>query len=82
MNLDFFFFFLLHKMLLKCIDSGYLVGATPLQFSTDCFETSQLYSAWNEDMYVICGLYNLCFFCFCFCFFFHFFLLCELSLCF
>ena len=48
-------------MLLKCIDSGYLMGATPLQFSTDRFETSQLYSAWNEDMYVICGLYNLCF---------------------
>ena len=24
-----------------------------LQFSTDCFETFQMFSAWNED---ICGL--------------------------
>ena len=24
-----------------------------LQFSTDCFETFQMFSAWNEDVHVV-----------------------------
>ena len=43
----------LHEMLSKCIDSGYLVGATPLTVSFDCFETSQMFSVWNENMHVV-----------------------------
>ena len=43
----------LHEMLSKCVDSGYLVGATPLQFSFNCFETLQMFSAWNEDVHVV-----------------------------
>ena len=62
----------LHEMLSKCIDSGYLVCATPLTVFTDCFETLQMFSAWNEDMHVVWVQY--------FEYFFSLFLLCELSL--
>ena len=41
------------EMLTKCIDSGYLVGQLLLQFSTNCFETLQMFSAWNEDVHVV-----------------------------
>ena len=39
----------LHKMLSKCIDSGYLL----FQFRTNCFETLQMFSALNEDVHVV-----------------------------
>ena len=41
-------------MISKCMDSAYFVVTTPpLQFSTDCFKTLQINSAWNEDMHVV-----------------------------
>ena len=40
-------------MLSKCIDSGYLVAQLLLTVSTDCFETLQMFSAWNEDVHVV-----------------------------
>ena len=39
--------FFQYEMLSKCIDSGYLVGATPLTVF------HQLFSAWNEDVNVV-----------------------------
>ena len=41
------------EMLSKCVDSGYLVGQLFLQFSNNCFETLQMFSAWNEDVHVV-----------------------------
>ena len=42
---------------MKCYRSVQLVGALwaqfLLQFSTDCFETLQMFSAWNEDVHVL-----------------------------
>ena len=35
------------------LDSGYLVGVTPLTVSTNCFETLQMFSAWIEDVHVV-----------------------------
>ena len=40
--------FFQYEMLSKCIDSGYLVGATPLTH-----ETLQMFSACNEDVHVV-----------------------------
>ena len=51
-------------MLSKCIDSGYVVGATPLQFSFDCFETLQMFFAWNEDVHMVLVCYFYYFFTF------------------
>ena len=47
----FFSLFLLCEMLSKCM--GTLWGQLLLQFSTDCFETLQMLSAWNEDEHAI-----------------------------
>ena len=43
-----------------------------LQFSFDCFETLQMFCAWNEDVRVVFGIIRG--------YFFSLFLLCELSL--
>ena len=51
---------------------GTLWAQLLLQFSTDCFETLQMLSAWNEDVHVVLVKY--------FDYFFSLFLLCELSL--
>ena len=51
---------------------GALWAQLLLQFSTDCFETLQMFVAWNEDMHVVWVQY--------FEYFFSLFLLCELSL--
>ena len=40
-------------MLSKCLDSGYLVGATALTVLTNCFETLQMFSALNKDVHVV-----------------------------
>ena len=32
---------------------GTLWAQLLLQFSTDCFETFQMFSAWNEDVHVV-----------------------------
>ena len=40
---------------MKCYQSVKTVGtfsAQLLQFSTDCFETLQMFSAWNEDVHM------------------------------
>ena len=44
-------------MLSKCIDSGYLVGTTLLTLFFDCFETLQMFCAWNEDVHAVLVLY-------------------------
>ena len=49
----------------------YLVGATPLEFSTNHFETTHSCSTLSEDVHVVLGL-SSCFFFF-FINFFHFF---------
>ena len=46
-------FLFLFEMLSKCIDSGYLVGATPLTVFHHCFETVQMLSALDEDVHVV-----------------------------
>ena len=41
---------------MKCylyIDSEYLWAQLLLQFSFDCFETLQMFSAWNVDVHVV-----------------------------
>ena len=62
---------------MRCYQSvwtaGILWAQLLLQFSTDCFETLQMLSAWNEDVHVVWVRYY-------FDYFFSFFLLCELSL--
>ena len=35
---------------------GTLWAQLLLQFSTDCFETFQMFSAWNEDVHVVLGI--------------------------